>query len=70
MDTQITAIFTQLGVGGGIAALMFYFYRQDRKDSQDSLQKLGLDFKETVEANTQAMTKLSVLIEQKIDDHK
>lgn len=53
-----------LGGGGmGLAGLMFYFYRQDRKASEDSLTKIASEFREIVEGNTRAITALKTVIE-------
>lgn len=52
------APFAGLGIGGGLAAFMFYFYRQDRKHSEDRYEALAKDFREIVEHNTEAMTSL------------
>jgi hypothetical protein len=50
--------FTGLGVGGVLAGIMFYFYRQDRRHSEDRFEELGKDFRAIVEANTAAMVSL------------
>ena len=52
------APFAGLGIGGGLAAFMFYFYRQDRKHSEDRFAELGAEFRGIVEANTAALTSL------------
>lgn len=53
-----------LGGGGmGLAGLMFYFYRQDRKASEDSLTKIASEFRGIVEGNTRAITALKTVIE-------
>jgi hypothetical protein len=38
-------------------------YTEDRRRSEDALAKLGGEFRQTVEANTQAVTKLCTLVE-------
>jgi hypothetical protein len=55
--------WNQLLGGGGItmAGLMFYFYRQDRKSAEDSMIKMGSEFRQIVEANTRAITALEAL---------
>jgi hypothetical protein len=53
-----------LGIGGGLAALMFTLWRQDRQESQSRFEKLAADFRDVIEDNTKAMTALLV----KIDD--
>lgn len=47
----------------GLAGLMFYFYRQDRKASEDSLTKIASEFRGIVEGNTRAITALKTVIE-------
>jgi len=54
-----------LGVGGAIALIVLSFYRQDRKSSEEALQSLGKEFREVVENNTAAMTKLITLVEKR-----
>lgn len=68
MEAQLTQILSSLGVGGALAALIFWYYREDRKRSEDRISELGRDFKQTVEGNTAVMTKLTVLIEQKVPE--
>lgn len=46
------------GIGGILAGIMFYFYRQDRQKSE----ALAQNFKEIITNNTQAMTKLESAI--------
>jgi hypothetical protein len=41
-----------LGVGGLLAGVMFYFYRQDRKDSEARYAKIAEDFKQTIIEST------------------
>lgn len=53
----------EMGVGGAIAAAMFYFYRQDRKAAEQNLAELGKEFKEVVVNNTEAMTKLTTMLQ-------
>jgi hypothetical protein len=52
-----------LGGGGmGMAGLMFYFYRQDRKSAEESMIKMGSEFRQIVEGNTRVITELVTLI--------
>lgn len=52
-----------LGGGGmGMAGLMFYFYRQDRKSAEDNMIKMGSEFRQIVEGNTRVITELVTLI--------
>jgi len=50
--------FAGLGVGGILAGVMFYFYRQDRKHSEERFAALGSEFREIVQANTAAIVSL------------
>jgi len=59
--------------GGGMAAAMFYFYRQDRKASEDRFATIIQDLRAgndrlvmTIEANTRAMTALEKAIEHDV----
>jgi hypothetical protein len=56
---------TGLGIGGVLASVMFYFYRQDRKSSEESIKTFAGEFRQVVENNTAAMTKLTTLVEGK-----
>ncbi len=62
-----------LGIGGVLAGVIFYFYREDRKASEDRLQKMHEacearlnaitdDFRLIVQENTAASQKLTDLI--------
>lgn len=54
-----------LGGGGmGMAGLMFYFYRQDRKAAEESMIKMGSEFRQLVEGNTRVITELVTLIQK------
>lgn len=64
---QIDGVVAELakhGLGAALAGLMFYVYRQDRKASEDSLKVLGAEFREIVEANTAALTRLCTLLDR------
>ncbi len=41
-------------------------YAEDRKRSEEQLTKLGLEFRATVSANTEALTKLSTIIDNHV----
>jgi len=47
-----------LGVGGALAGIMFFFYRQDRKDNESRWVEIAKDFKTLIQENTQAVTSL------------
>lgn len=51
------------GGGVGLAGVIFYFYRQDRKASEDAMTKMASEFRQIVEANTRAITSLTTMIE-------
>ena len=64
-----------LGVGGAVALLTLYFYRLDRKDSEDRLASLHVacekriedlshDFKQIIQENTESNGKLLNVIER------
>jgi len=58
-----------LGGGGvGLAGIMFYFYRQDRKAAEESMLRMGNEFRGIVEANTRAITTLTTVIERSDGD--
>lgn len=54
-----------LGVGGALAGVMFYFYREDRRVSETRMATILSDFRSIIEANTKAMTALEQAIEQR-----
>lgn len=64
VESELAKALLQLGPGGIIAALMFFWYRADRQRAEEALKTVAADFRQTVEANTCAMTKLTVLVEQ------
>ncbi len=51
-----------LGAGGAAAALIFWFYRQDRKECEQRHADLSKDFRKIVEDNTRALTALQEAI--------
>ncbi len=64
-----------LGIGGAIAILVFYFYRVDRRSSEERLYKqaedcekryedIAQDYKKTLQENTAAITKLCDAIDR------
>lgn len=68
-QTEAPPSWPALGIGGALAAMMFYFYRQDRKDSEkiqaadraaSEARMAGIisDFRSIIEQNTEAMTAL------------
>jgi hypothetical protein len=57
--------WASLGVGGVLAMAMFYFYRLDRKASEERLNGVIKDFRSIIEANTAAMTSLREAVREK-----
>jgi len=63
--------FASLGVGGVLAGVMFFFYRQDRITSEARLTKMLDEFRSIVTANTTAMVELSGAINhQRHENHQ
>ena len=62
METEILKALPQAGVMGILAAVLFWFYREDRKKSEEALTTLGKDFRQTVEANTKAISVLCEVV--------
>ena len=56
--------WTGLEVGGVLAGTVFYFYRMDRRTSEDRYAKLGDDFRQIVQENTAAITALRETLAQ------
>lgn len=56
--------FASLGVGGILAGMMFCFYRKDHR----ALEALTADFREIVQENTKAITRLCELLEARSDE--
>ena len=50
------------GPGGIMAAIIFYFYRQDRIASEIRFQELAKDFRAIVENNTAALEKTVTIL--------
>jgi len=50
------------GSGVGLAGLIFYFYRQDRKTAEEAMIKVASEFRSIVEANTRAITALNTVL--------
>jgi hypothetical protein len=53
-------------MGGGfvVAAIVIWLWSKERTKSEETIAKLGQDFRQTVESNTAAMTKLCTLVEE------
>ena len=56
--------FGSLGVGGILAGVMFFFYRQDRKSTEDMLKRAMDEQATALKENTTVMTRLTDIIEQ------
>jgi len=73
--------YASLGVGGILAAVMFWAYRNDRQSSErkfaeyrDAMDRrydeLARDFKTIVQENTEASAKLAAVIERVLDSKR
>jgi len=56
--------FSSLGVGGALAGIIFYFYRMDRKRSEDGLREVATSFRSIVQENTTALNRLCNLLDK------
>ncbi len=45
---------------GGLACIIFWFYRLDRKDSDERYKALATDYRQIVSENTKALTSLVI----------
>ena len=50
---------SNLGLGAVFGGVIFLIYRADRKHSEERYRRLASDFKEVIEQNTKAMTRLA-----------
>ena len=66
MDELVKALAAH-GAGGVLAALVFWFYRTDRQDSEKKYIELGLNFRSIVEKNTEALTSLRGAIDKQTE---
>lgn len=57
--------FSSLGVGGILAGVMFWVYRQDRKDSETRMFQVIDKLMTVVQQNTQILSTLVTLVEEK-----
>lgn len=71
VNQEIFQWFATLGVGGVLAAFMFYFYRKDMKENADRIKELidsykaeQTGWKEIVINNTKAMAECTKMTEQ------
>lgn len=69
--------WTSPAVTGALAAWIFYFYRQDRKDAREKLRslldrydRLAESFRGIIENNTAAVTKLTTLVERHLNEKR
>jgi hypothetical protein len=56
MDQEFGKWLVQLGIGGGLAALMFAFYRKDSKEWRDAWKGQSEALLTVVKENTQSNT--------------
>lgn len=59
-----------LGVGGALALIMFWFYRLDRKASEERFTEISKDFRAIVQENTAAMVRLGEVIDRVISERR
>jgi hypothetical protein len=62
MDTELAKLLSSMGVGGALAAFIFYFYRRD------SL-RWGSAMEDIVKENTQAVTELTAFLRRGNGQH-
>ncbi len=69
-DPEFIKAFASLGVGGGIACLVFYFYRKDALGYADVLKEQNVMLRDIVKDNAMALrentasnARISTLIE-------
>lgn len=59
MDANFPMELLKLGGTGGLAIFMFYFYRQDRKASEETIKGLANDFKDCLKTVVESIEKLT-----------
>ena len=69
--TELLATACSLGVGGFLGLIIFLMYRQDRKSSEERINRIAEQDQVIIsrdqitrEANTKALTELIVLLER------
>ena len=62
-DPEFIKAFASLGVGGGIACFVFYFYRKDALNTVESLKEIVKDNSLALRENAASNARLSTLIE-------
>jgi len=63
-ETNIITSVIGLGVGGVLAIVIFFCYRQDRNKSEDRLTGMLRQDQKSRESNTEALTELVTLIKK------
>lgn len=63
MDFNNFQWVAQFGVSAVLAFIMFHFYRQDRKASEEKFHTLAADFRSIVQENTKAVSGLKQYLE-------
>lgn len=64
MDLGLLQIIGGLGVGGTLGVVIFFMYRQDRKSSEDRLNKIIDRDQESREGYTKVTQELITLLER------
>lgn len=59
METFPFAKLAEYGLGGLLAAFMFWFYRMDRKASEATITKLAEDFKNAMDSLVRSVEHLT-----------
>ena len=62
MDPELFKRAAPLGVGGILAAVMFFFYRQDQKDNTERWRGQTQMLLQVVQQNTAAITALTATL--------
>lgn len=63
MDTEFAKWLATLGVGGTLAAFMFWFYRKDVRQFTDLWEMQTTMLMDVVRENTQSNTRLVTMLE-------
>jgi hypothetical protein len=64
---EAPSAWPSLGVGGAVAGVAFWAWRQDRRDSSKRFEDLAADFRAVVQENTKAITVLGELLKHAPD---
>lgn len=64
MDAETLKYVASMGVGGSLAAMMFFVYRKDMKVNSDAWQGQSSSLMTVVKENTSAITALIELVRE------